>query len=304
MRYAMRQTKYTLLLVLATIIWGGALVAQSEGAKSLPPFSFNLIRFSVGAVSMVPAFIYMDVKEGVLTHFFDKTMIRGGIVCGGFLFAASSFQQIGMATARAGTAGFVTSLYIVMVPIFSILLKKKPQKSLWVAVLMSSIGMYLLCVDGGLQFEIGDLWLLGCAVFYAMHIIAVGHFAPKVDVLKLSCFQFLVCALLGIVPMLLEKPALDAVWACRYPIAYTGLLSCGVAYTIQMEAQKRVNATLATVVMSLESVFTLLFGMIILHERLNLRETVGCIIMLAAVFIAEFFNKKRAKKASKEISQY
>jgi len=288
----MKQTKYTLLLVLATIIWGGALVAQSEGAKVLEPFSFNLIRFFMGAVSMIPAFLYMDYKEGVLTHIYDKTMVKGGLICGIFLFVATSFQQIGMKTARAGTAGFVTSLYIILVPIFSIFLKKKPRKGLWAAVLMSCFGMYLLCVDGGLELEMGDLWLMGSAVFYAMHIMAVSLFAPKVDVLKLSCLQFFTCAALGIIPAFLESPSLDAVWACRIPLCYTGLLSCGVAYTLQMEAQKRVNATLATVVMSLESVFTLIFGIIILHEKLSFRETIGCIIMLAAVLLADIFSKK------------
>ncbi|MCR5310449.1 MAG: DMT family transporter [Lachnospiraceae bacterium] len=287
----MQRTKYTLLLVLATIIWGGALVAQSEGAQHLGPFTFNVIRFSIGALSLVPAFVYMDKKEGILTHLYDKVMIKGGVVCGLVLFCAAACQQIGMKTSRAGTAGFITSLYIVLVPIFSMVIGKKPSKNLWVAVFMSVLGMYFLCVDGEFSIGVGDVWLLGCAFFYALHILAVGKYAPKVDVLKLSSLQFLTCAILGIVPMILEKPTAGAVMDCWLPLCYTGLLSCGIAYTLQMEAQKRVSMTLATVVMSLESVFTLLFGMLILKETVTLREAIGCVIMLAAVLVAELFTK-------------
>lgn len=281
------QTKYSLLLILATVIWGGAFVAQSVGSTMLGPFSFNCIRFFLGALSLIPAFIYMDVKEGIMTHLYDRFLLKGGIVCGLFLFAAAAMQQIGISTTKAGTAGFITTLYIVLVPVFSLALKKKPRKALWLSVSLALVGMFLLCVDGDLVLETGDIWLLGCSVFYAMQIIAVSHYAPHVDVIKLSFIQFVVCGLLGIFPLVGEGPTFAGIIDCWVPLCYLGFMSSGLACTLQMEAQKRVNATIACIIMSLESVFSVLFGMIILGERLSVREGIGCIIMLIAVLTAE-----------------
>ncbi len=281
------QTKYSLLLILATVIWGGAFVAQSVGSTMLGPFSFNCIRFFLGALSLIPAFVYMDVKDGIMTHLYDKFLIRGGIVCGLFLFAAATMQQIGIATTKAGTAGFITTLYIVLVPIFSLALKKKPRKTLWISVVLALVGMFLLCVDGDMVLEAGDLWLFGCSLFYAMQIIAVGKYAPHVDVIKLSFIQFLVCGILGLIPLFHERPGIGTVLDCWVPLCYLGFMSSGLACTLQMEAQKRVNATLACIIMSLESVFSVLFGMVILGERLSVREGIGCIVMLIAVLMAE-----------------
>ena len=282
-----QQTKYSLLLIFATIIWGGAFVAQSVGSTMLGPFAFNCIRFFLGALSLIPAFVYMDVKDGIMTHLYDKYLIKGGIICGLFLFAAAAMQQIGISTTKAGTAGFITTLYIVLVPVFSLALKKKPRKTLWISVAFALIGMFLLCVDGDMVLEVGDLWLLGCSVFYAMQIIAVGKFAPNVDVIKLSFIQFLTCGVLGLIPLLNERPTVTAIADCWVPLCYLGFMSSGLACTLQMEAQKRVNATLACIIMSLESVFSVLFGMILLGERLSVREGAGCIVMLIAVLIAE-----------------
>ncbi|MBR6395351.1 MAG: DMT family transporter [Lachnospiraceae bacterium] len=282
-----RKSKYSLLLILATVIWGGAFVAQSLGAKQLGPFTFNSIRFFLGAIALVPAFVYMDVKEGVMTHLYDKFLIRGGVVCGIFLFAAAATQQIGIATTKAGTAGFLTTIYIVLVPVFSIFFGKKPRKRLWISVALALVGMYFLCVDGALVFEPGDIWLIACSVFYAMQIMAAGKYAPHVDVFKLSFYQFLTCGVLGIIPMILEKPAFSDIIACWVPLCYLGFLSSGLACTLQLEAQKRVNATVASIIMSLESVFSLIFGMLILGESLSIREGLGCGIMLLAVLLTE-----------------
>lgn len=295
--------RYTLMLVLTAVIWGAAFVAQSAGMEYVGPFTFNGLRCFIGAMVLAPSALFMDKKEGVLTPWKDKDLVLGGLICGVILFIATSTQQIGIMTTSAGKAGFITALYIVLVPIFSIMLKKKPGKYIWISVALAVVGMYFLCVEGEIVLQTGDLWLFACAGLFALQILAVEKFAPHVDVIKLSCYQFFVAGAISAVPMILEKPVLADVADCWLPILYAGILSSGVAYTLQMEAQKKVKASVASLVMCLESVFSVIFGFIILHERLSMREIVGCIIMFSAVILTQILpsgNKEHTKPENLE----
>lgn len=284
--------KYALLLVLTSIIWGLAFVAQSAGMEHVGPFTFNGIRCIIGALVLAPVALIWDKKDGVLTPWFNKELLIGGLVNGVLLFIATNAQQIGIITVPAGKAGFLTALYIVLVPIFSLFMKKKPSHFIWISVALALVGMYFLCITDSFIPQVGDIYIFVCAIFFALQILAVDKFAPHVDVIKLSCYQFLVCGLLSLIPMIMEKPSMSMVLDCWLPILYAGVLSSGVAYTLQMEGQKRVPATVASLIMCLESVFSVIFGFLILHERLSVRELIGCGIMLVAVVLAQLFPDK------------
>lgn len=285
--------KYTLMLVLTAVIWGAAFVAQCAGMEYVGPFTFNGTRCLIGAMVLAPAAAFMDKKEGVLTPWKDKTLVLGGLINGIILFMATNAQQIGIMTTSAGKAGFITTLYMVLVPIFSIFLRKKPGKQVWVSVGLAMVGMYFLCIDGTLSLQVGDLWLFACAILFALQILAVDKFAPNVDVIKLSCYQFAVSGILSVIPLVMEKPVLGDVLNCWLPILYAGVLSSGVAYTLQMEAQKKVNPTVASLIMCLESVFSAIFGFIILGQKLTGREIIGCVVMLSAAVLTQIPLKKR-----------
>lgn len=287
--------KYSLLLVLAALIWGLAFVAQSAGMEFVGPFTFNGIRCFLGVMILIPTAMYMDKKEGVLTPWKSKKLIVGGLVCGLFLFFATSSQQIGIMTTSVGKSGFITALYIVLVPVFSLALRKKPGKFIWISVALALVGLYFLCITDGFNLQPGDLWLFACAILFSGQIMAVDKFAPDLDVIKLSCYQFLTAGILSIVPLALEKPVMSDVLACWLPICYAGFFSSGIAYTLQMEGQKRVDPTVASIIMSLESVFSAVFGFIILHEKLSTRELIGCIIMFGAVILAQMAPAKEGE---------
>lgn len=284
---------YTFVLMLTAVIWGAAFVAQSAGMDSVGPYTFNCLRFVLGALILLPVIFIMDRKNPSPYPWKDKTLIKAGIIVGAFLFLATTAQQIGIMYTSVGKSGFITAFYIVMVPIFSIFLKKKPGKLIWVSVILGVIGLYFLCINGeSLALAKGDPFLFACAILFSLQIIAVDIFAPQVDCLKLSCMEFFVAAVLGLIPMLFEKPSLASVWDCAIPLGYAGFFSCGIAYTLQVVAQKHVKPAVASIVMSLESVFSVLFGFIILRQTLSLREGIGCIIMFAAVILAQFEPKK------------
>lgn len=279
--------KYSFLLVLTAVIWGAAFVAQSAGMEYVGPFTFNGTRCFIGALVLWPCAVIMDKKEGVLTRWKDRNLVLGGLICGVLLFLATTSQQIGIMTSSAGKSGFITALYIVLVPVFSLALRKKPGKMIWVSVILALVGMYFLCIDGKMELKIGDLWLLSCAALFALQILAVDKFAPDMDVIKLSCYQFMVSGVLSLIPLILEKPVVSDVLDCWLPILYAGVMSSGIAYTLQMEAQKRVKPTVASLIMCLESVFSALFGFLILHEKLSVRELIGCAIMFVAVILVQ-----------------
>ena len=307
-----RQIRNSLLLVLTALIWGSAFVAQRKGGDVVGPFTFNGIRSFIGSAVLVPVILVLNrVKpsEKIPKTRAEKTVLWvGGACCGTILFLASSAQQLGMYMGTsAGKAGFLTACYILLVPILSLFLKKKCGWNIWVGMGITVIGLYLLCMTDSLRFQASDLMVLLCALLFAVHILVIDYFSPLVDGVRLSCIQFLVCGILSMIPMFFVEmqhslsgivvwtqnlQSLDA-WI---PILYAGILSCGVGYTLQIIGQNGLNPTLASMLMSLESVFSVLAGWLILQEKMELRQLGGCALIFAAILLAQMPVDKFWKK--------
>ena len=284
--------------MLAALIWGSAFVAQSVGMDYTGPYTFNVMRSFLGSLVLLPVIFFLDKKksEEEKERADKKVLIKGGICCGIILTISTTFQQIGLLHTTAGKAGFITALYILIVPILGIFLGKKAGIKVWISVVLALGGMYLLCVTSEFTIAFGDLMVLACAFVFSLHILAVDHFSPMVDGVKLSCIQFFVCGTLSSFPMfLLEHPQLGQILDAWLPIAYAGILSSGVAYTLQIITQKHLNPTVASLLMSLESVFAALTGWLVLHERLSARELLGCVLVFVAIILSQLPEKKMVK---------
>jgi drug/metabolite transporter (DMT)-like permease len=291
-------TKNSLLLLLAAIIWGFAFVAQQVGMDYIGPFTFNAIRNMIGALVLLPCIAFLDKKSESETEHPEETaalrswknpaLLTGGIACGVILFLATSFQQFGIQYTTVGKAGFITAFYIIIVPILGIFLKKKTGLNVWIGVFLALIGLYLLCITESFTISRGDFLVLCCAFIFSLHILVIDHFSPLVDGVKMSCIQFFVCGILSWIAMLLtETVHISDILAAWIPIAYAGVLSCGVAYTLQIVGQKNMNPTAASLILSLESVFSVLGGFLILHQMLSVRELVGCLFLFTAIVLSQ-----------------
>lgn len=289
--------KNNLLLILTALIWGCAFVAQSVGVDYVGPFTFNSVRNILGGLALLPVIFLFDRKKKKEGPQNKKTLILGGICCGVLLAVASSLQQIGLIYTSAGKAGFITALYILIVPLLGLVIGKKVGIKVWIGVALAVAGMYCLCITEGFTIAKGDILVMICAVVFSFHILVIDYFSPKVDGVKMSCIQFWVCGILCAIPMFLtETPQIDQILAAWLPIAYAGILSCGVAYTLQIVAQKNVDPTVASLLLSLESVFAVLAGGLILHESLSVKEAVGCALVFAAIILAQLPEKISKKK--------
>ncbi len=287
--------KNPILLVIAAAIWGFAFAFQSVGMDYLEPFTFNCVRNVIGSLVLLPVILIMDrqKKKEIQGEQDSKQLILGGLCCGVILFISSGSQQIGIQYTTVGKAGFITALYIVIVPLLGMLLGKKSRLLLWISVLISVVGFYFLTMIGESSFTKGDAWVLLCAFVFAGHILCVDHFAPKVDGVKMSCIQFAVCGLLsGIAMFLTESPAMENILRAAVPLLYTGVMSSGVAYTFQILGQKNYNPTIAALLMSLESVFAVLGGWIILKQSLSIAEAFGCLLIFVGIILAQLPEKK------------
>ena len=299
------QIRNSLLLLLTATIWGTAFVAQSVGMDYVEPFTFSCVRSIIGGIVLIPCIWLRKWKAKEQAAFnglknrpiVTKTEWIGGICCGVALFAASNFQQIGILHTTVGKAGFITALYVVIVPLMGLFFKKKVSIVIWFCVVISVIGLYLLCMtEGTLALAYGDFLVLVCAILFSVHIMVIDYFSPKGDGVVISCIQFFVCGLLsGIVMMFVENPQLENILAAKIPILYAGVLSSGVAYTLQIVGQKDMNPTVASLILCLESVVSALAGWLILNEALSMRELLGCVLMFAAIVLAQVpipFKKK------------
>ena len=289
--------KNACVLLLTAFIWGTAFVAQSVGMDYLEPFTFNGVRCLIGAIALLPCIWFFnrgkEKENKVNDENAKRDLIKGGIACGILLFAASSLQQIGLVYTAAGKAGFITAFYIVLVPVFGIFLHKKIGWKVWTAVAIALAGLYFLCITEAFTIGVGDIYVLLCALIFSVHILVVDHCAPKVDGVKLSCIQFFVAGIVSIPFMLiLESPKMGNMMTSWFPLIYAGVFSCGIAYTLQILGQKNVNPAVASLILSLESCFSVLSGWVILGERLSARETIGCIMMFAAIILAQIPDKK------------
>lgn len=295
---------YALLLLLAALIWGSTFVAQSVGSESVGAFTFVACRSFLAGFALLPLAIFRaraEQKRSVPTQASRRTLWLGGALCGIAFVAASSLQQIGVGMTTVGKAGFITALYIVIVPICGIFVKKRVPWHLWCGVGIAVAGMYFLCITEQLTVERGDLFVFLCAVVFSLHILIIDHFSSKVDGVQMSCIQFFVAGALCLVPMLLlEKPSFAAVSAAAFPILYAGLLSGAVGFTLQIVAQKELQPTVASLIMSLESVFSALSGWLILHEKLSARELLGCGLVFSAVILAQIPAKGKTTKKGKQ----
>ncbi len=338
--------KGNLMLMTTAIIWGTAFVAQKNGMDLIGPIAFNGIRTVIGGVVLLPVIFFMgrkhiskgtagkspetersneqnaaekpDIKkagkanvakaeQAVSEKQERKLLVAGGIICGLALMIAGNIQQVGLFYTTAGKAAFITPLYVVLVPLIGVFLKKKIRPIMWMCVFASIIGLYFLCIPVGEGFggiNKGDMCVLVCAFFFAIHILAVDYFSPKVDGIKLSCIQFFVAGIVSILLMFPLDPALGFglpslhnILASWFPLCYVGIMSCGVAYTFQVVGQSYTNPTAAAMILCLESVFGVIAGMVFLGEAMALREIIGCIIMFTAIIAAQLPGKEERIQA-------
>ena len=292
--------KSPLLLFLAAFIWGVAFVAQSKAKDySVEPFTFNAVRNVIGGLTLLPCIFFLGKREPKEKKIEEnpKILLIGGILCGTVLCIASNLQQIGINYTTVGKAGFITAMYIVLVPILGIFLKRRAGIKVWISVFLAVAGLYLLCMTEKLSLGKGDALVLLCALVFAIHILVIDHFSPKVDGVKLSCIQFLVCGILTAIPaIILEHPNLSSFSGAWGATLYAGVMSCGVAYTLQIVGQKNMNPTVASLILSLESCISVLAGWIILGQKLSTREIIGCVVMFGAIVLAQLPQKETARE--------
>lgn len=288
----------SLLLFLTAFIWGVAFVAQSVGMEYVGPFTFNAVRFALGGTVLLPFLMWKrrgerreETEEGNVAV--RRRTLIGGICCGCALGTASLLQQLGIQRTTVAKAGFITALYIIIVPALGLFFHKKVRKLIWVSVLLAVFGMYLLCIQESFYISTGDLLVFLCAVVFSVHILVIDYFSPKADGVALSCIQFYTSALLcGLGMLFWETPSFAAILRGWAPILYAGILSCGVAYTLQIIGQKGMDPTVASLILSLESVISLIAGWILLGQALNLREICGCVLAFAAIILAQLPDRR------------
>lgn len=288
--------KNNILLVLTALIWGCAFVAQSVGMDYVGPFTFNMARFLIGAIVLLPVIWFMDRqrKTGAEKGAGQKTLIIGGICCGIALAVASTLQQWGILFTTVGKAGFITAMYIVIVPLLGVFIGKKVRPLIIGCVAIAVVGFYFLCMTESLRLGLGDFLVLLCAIAFSIHILVIDHFSPKVDGVKMSAIQFLTAAIISAVPTLLwEQPVFTEILQAWQPVLYAGVMSCGVAYTLQIIAQKNADPTVASLLLSLESVFSVLAGWVLLGQGLSLKELFGCVLIFCAIILAQLPEKKK-----------
>lgn len=308
-----KRMRGNVLLLLAAFIWGLSFVAQSEGMKYIGPFAFIGIRSMLAGISLA---VFLAVRaavtsgkkvrkekqteEGTNGLAGKKMLAFGGVSCGIVLFAATMLQQIGILhTNEPGKAGFITALYLILVPLVGIFFRKKIGVKVWIAVVLAVCGMYLLCITEGFRIATGDLYLLGCAFVFTIHILVIDYFSPKIDGVAMSCIQFLVCGAFGMTGMFLtETVELTHVLEAWLPLVFSGVFSGGVAYTLQIVAQKDTEPAIASLLMSLESVFAVFGEWLVLGQFLSAREFGGCALMFVGIILTQLPDnvlKKRSK---------
>lgn len=307
----------TFFLFLTAMIWGAAFVSQSVSMDYIGPFTFICLRSVIGGLFLIPVIIVLDgirkksqnesadvvnsenilhieTEEKQRLSWKNKQLIEGGIVCGIFLFFANCFQQTGIQYTTVGKAGFITTFYIIIVPLIGLFFKKYCGILTWISVVIALAGLYFLCITQKLTIQRGDALILCCSVLYAGQILAIDHYNPFVDGVKMSCIQFLTGGILGAVFMLLfENPSIAMILSAAGPILYTGIMSTGVGYTLQIVGQKGLNPTVAALILSLESVFSALSGYVFLHQVLTTRELIGCVLMFIAIVLAQLPDIRR-----------
>lgn len=293
------------LLLLTAVIWGFAFVAQRSGMEFVGPFTFNAIRFLIGALALVPLMTAMDRRRGAagvaIVPLRGRGIVIGGALAGLFLFSAATLQQMGIAFTTAGKAGFITSLYVVLVPLLGLAFGHRPPAAVWAGAVLAAAGLYFLTIEGGFRMAWGDVLVLGGAFLWAGHVLLLGRLSPGTDPVKLAFAQFMACAALSAVAaVLLETTTVADLQAALLPILYAGIMSVGVGYTLQVVAQGHARPADAAIILSLEAVFAVIGGWLLLSEALTARALFGCGLMMAGIVISQLFG--RPEDAAAEIS--
>ncbi len=303
--------KGNLILLLTAFIWGMSFIAQSVGVEEISSFSFIGIRSTLGGIVLLPVIFFLDrskKKKGIPVQKPDKTLLLGGILCGVLLCAATVLQTEGMIYTSPGKSGFLTALYMIIVPILGLFMGKRPRPVILLSVLIALSGLYLMCMDGSFAINEGDVLTIICAFIFSLHILVIDRISPKVDGVKLACMQFFVCGIIALIGMVIlgETPPLSQVGSLWASLGYSGVLSCGVAYTLQIVGQKYPDPTSASILMSLESVFATLTTVILVACGWNLtggqlspRELWGCVLMFGAILLVQL-PEKPTKKPKKQ----
>lgn len=299
------QLKGEVLIFLTALIWGVSFVFQKVGMDYVGPLTFGLMRFSIGSLALLPCVYIYDAylkRKGLpIMPFNDRTLLKGGLFIGLSNFALSSLQQIGLVYTTAGKAGFISAMYVALVPVLMLFLKRKVPALTWLCIAFAVVGLYLLCMTGSagefLHIELGDGLVLASSFFIAIEIILMDYYADKVDPFKVSFLQFVVSAVLsGICAFAFETITVGSIIDCRIPILYTGLLEIAAAYTLQLLGQRTAPPVIATIIMSLESVFAVLSGAVFLHEVMSGREITGCVIMFIALLLVQISDTPKVQK--------
>jgi drug/metabolite transporter (DMT)-like permease len=292
--------KADFLLVLTAMIWGFAFVAQRVGMDYIGPFTFNALRFALGSLSLLLLIWLLQKRKPVETptEKQNKPVLLWGIIAGGALFAGASFQQAGMVYTTAGKAGFITGLYVVIVPLLGLFWKQRPRLSTWLGAIMAAVGLYFLSITSEFSISIGDLLVLISAFFWSGHVLLIGWLAPQTNSLKLAAAQFAVCSLFSLITALvIETISFSSIWQAIIPILYGGLCSVGIAYTLQIIAQRDAHPAHSAIIMSLEGLFAAIGGWLILGEVFSIRGLFGCALMLAGMLFSQipgFFGQQKS----------
>ncbi len=292
-----------IILFSTALIWGLAFVAQKEGMEHIGPFTFNSIRFMLGSITLIPI-IYLRKENKKKDDAKGSISIRkAGLLAGVVLFLGASFQQIGIKYTTAGNAGFITSLYVIFTPILGVFIGVFPRRKVWVGAILASAGLYFLTVKGGLKISSGDLLVLVCAIFYALHVQVIGWLSPKFSSLKLALWQFVFAGMLSIpAALIFEMVSFETIYRTALPLLYVGILSTGVAFTFQIIGQKKALPSHTAIILSFEAVFAAIFGWLLLNEEFSLRNIFGCFLMLAGIIVAQltFFRRESLSKRKKQ----
>ncbi len=288
------------MLLIAAAIWGFGFVAQRLGMNYLEPFGFNSARFLLGSLSLLPLLWILSRQKVNLETKPNHSLTKGGIICGLVLFAAATLQQYGLFYTTAAKAGFITGLYLILVPMIGILLKHTTGMTTWLGAVLAVVGLYLLSINDDFTMSLGDMLIFIGALFWAFHILVIDHFSGRIDPIQLSAVQFLVCGILSLaVSLIIETPTLSGAIAGWQPILFAGLVSVGIAYTLQVIAQKNAKPSHAAIIMSLEAVFAAIGGVWLLDESLSPRAWIGCGLMLAGMLLSQVKWEYKSKRKSR-----
>jgi len=283
--------KSTSLLIIAAIIWGFAFVAQRAGMEHIGPYAFNGIRFALGALTLLPFSLILKTNSSIQHVYKSKHLKTGGLLAGIILFAGASFQQVGIVDTTAGNAGFITSLYVIMVPILGLFWGHKTSFLIWVGVLFATVGLYFLSIQDKFTLSEGDSIVLLAALFFAFHVIIIGWYSNKTNPITLSIIQFSICAVLSfIVSLFTEETSWSGIKGATIPLLYGGILSVGVAFTFQVIGQRKAKPATAAIILSLESIFAAVGGWLILNELFTPRDFLGSSLMLTGIIISQLRN--------------